>query len=163
MTWRRRPDTLPRMDTMARGGAHANIETWPARLRRLWRTRRPRDPACVLDGPGLHHKRPVAHLGDTTCTDLGGMVLLLDHRHPGAMETLQALQTKHRPRFDAGAIVVGIENLPDGAADVLVAYRRAARVPVFAVDAGRPADRLLLQEALIATRIAAALTARQLP
>lgn len=134
----------------------ANADAWSRRLRWLWMTRRHPDPACVLDGLTLHHKWPVADLGEAARSDCGA-VLLVDHGNPDAMETLLTVRTTHRHLFDAGSIVVGIENLPSEQADALVCYRRAAQVPVFAVDLARRGDRLLLQEALIATRVAAAL------
>lgn len=85
-----------------------------------------------------------------------GLVLLLDHTHADARELLASLQRRHAARFASGGIVVGIEHAPRDDDAALVPYRRITPVPVFAVDLQQVHDRLLLAEALVATRVVAA-------
>jgi len=133
------------------------MEHWFMRLRRLWMTRLHPEPACVLDGHAMVQRKRVAHLAEATKGWRSAVVLLLDHQHPDAMKTLDQLRASNRESFEAGAIVVGVENLQAAQqAQALASYRRVAQAPVFAVDLQRAADRLLLQEALVATRVAAA-------
>lgn len=132
-----------------------SLSRWGRRLR-LWGGLRREPAAYVLDGPALR-RRPIERLRDAEGAALGGMVLMLDHADAGALEALRAARCAHAERFETGAVVVGIENLPGEAATAMVFYRRAAGVPVFAVDLARPGDRMLLQEAVAATRLAAAL------
>lgn len=146
---------------MATGGAPSHPTSmghWLARLRRLWMTPLNGEPVCVLGGMALDHLQPVARLAQAAMSSPYGVALLLDHDHPDAMKTLGTLRPTHGESFEAGPIVVGIENLPAAQqADLLASYRRVAGTPAFAVDRHRAGDRLLLRDALIATRIAAAL------
>lgn len=132
------------------------LSRWGRRLRHWVRLRR-KPQAYVLDGPALQRRRPTERLRDAEGAPLGGMVLMLDHARAGALEALRSVRSAHAERFEAGAVVVGIENLPAEAGAALMFYRRAAGVPAFAVDLARQGDRLLLQEAVAATRVAAAL------
>lgn len=141
-----------------RSGSGTMTGQWFARLRRLWMTPWKAEPVGMLDALAPDHRQPVAGLAHATMSSPDGVALLLDHQHPDAMKTLGTLRATHAESFEAGAIVVGIENLPAAQqADLLASYRRVAQTPVFAVDRHRAGDRLLLRDALVATRVAAAL------
>ena len=131
------------------------LRDWLARRRR-------RGAACVLDGelPVCVRRRPVEWLAERLQAGRRGAVLLLDHAHAGAAEMLRTLQLRHAEHFAAGSVVVGVENLPGDGDAALESYRRMAWVPVFGVDLRRPSDMLLLDEALVAARVAATLRAR---
>jgi len=125
-----------------------------------------RDAACILDGDQLSdlfarvRRRPLGSLDEHLSAGNRSVALLLDHAHGGAADALRLVQRRHAEHFDAGAVVIGVENLPrdDGAA--LDSWRRMARAPVFGVDLRKAVDVLLLDEALIATRAAATLRPR---
>lgn len=141
-----------------RFGSGTTTAQWLARLRRLWITRLDAESADVLDGLVLDDRQAGARLAHATLSSSCGIALLLDHRHPNAMETLGTLRATHGDAFDGGAIVVGIENLPAARqADLLASYRRVACTLVFAVDRHRAEDRLLLRDALVAARVVAPL------
>lgn len=151
------------MEFIATGGVQPSrsdtaTEHWLVRLRRLWLTRLNGEPACVLSGMALDHLQPVTRLAQAAMSSPDGVALLLDHEHSDAMKTLGTLRAAHGESFEAGAVVVGIENLPAALqSDLLASYRRVARTPVFAVDRHRAGDRLLLRDALIVARVLAAL------
>jgi hypothetical protein len=152
------------MDTMASDkqssgptDSRTKAATFWSRLRRLWMEGRHPEAACVLRGHAFGRRLPVARLEAATQPDAGGAVLLIDHAHPDAIRTLQTLHATHPKAFDEGRVVVGVERLPAGQADLLSTYRRHARAPVFAVDLGRAGDRMLLREALLVAPVAAAL------
>jgi len=157
-------DTLPGMELTTVDGVPSSGRgtTTDQRIRRwheLWITWLRPQAACLLDGGmALAHRKPLVHLAEASQATRGGVVLLLNHRHPDAMATLLRLCASHPESFEAGAVVIGIENLQAAQQqNALASYRRVAPAPVFAVDLHRVADRLLLREALVATRVAAAL------
>lgn len=132
----------------------------------VWPSWRRRAAACVVDGEQLARacvrvrRRPLDWLFSRLPRQGRGAVVLLDHAHAGAADVLETLQHRCAEHFDAGAIVIGVENLPPDDDTALSAYRRATRVPVFGVDLRLPCDLLLLDEALVAARAAASLGRR---
>ena len=136
------------------------------KLCRAWSAWLRREPACVIDGeqvaklPVRLRRRPLASLGERLHAGKRGVVLLLDHAHTGAADVLHSMQQRHGDQFAAGAVVIGVENLPSDDGAALDAYRRMAHAPVFGVDLRRACDVLLLDEALVATRVTARLLGR---
>lgn len=122
-----------------------------------------RGAACIIDGDEIAaltvraRRRPVNRLGERLQAGNRGVLLLLDHAHPGAAEALRAAQQLHAEQFDAGAVVIGVENLRPDDDEALTSYRRVARAPVFSVNLRNVHDLLLLDEVLVATRVAGTL------
>lgn len=122
-----------------------------------------REAACIVDGDDiaeltLHaRRRPVSRLGDRLRAGNRSVLLLLDHLHPEAADALSAAQQHHAEQFEAGAVVVGVENLPTDDDAALSAYRRVARAPVFSVNLHDVYDLLHLDEVLVNTRVAGTL------
>lgn len=149
--------TLPVTPAPRGGGTH--LRDW---WRRVWR----RPAAWIVEGgqlaeaPPCVPRRPLEWLLEQPQPSPGGAVVLIDHAHGQAAETLRRLQSECRAHFDAGAIVIGVENLPREHAAELASYRAIVRAPVFGVDLHQRCDHLLLAEALAASRAAARLVGR---
>src|SRR5207244_2985140 len=99
-----------------------------------------RDAACIVDGDelALLPVRVQRHALDSLAERLHAgnrsVLLLLNHAHAEAVDTLRAAQKRYAEQFKAGAVVIGVENIPRDSTDALATYGHVAQAPVLGVD-----------------------------
>jgi len=122
-----------------------------------------RDAACIVDGdelallPTRVQRRALDSLAERLHAGNRSVLLLLDHAHADAVDILRAAQKCYAEQFKAGAVVIGVENIPRDGGNALATYSRVANAPVLAVDLRNVNDLLRLDETLVATRVAGTL------
>ena len=123
----------------------------------------PREAACIVDGdelaqlPTVVQRRALDSLAERLHAGNRSVLLLLDHAHAGAVDMLHTAQRCYAEQFKAGAVVIGIENIPRVDVDALAHYRRVAQAPVMVVDLRNADDVLRADLTLVATRVAGTL------
>lgn len=139
------------------------VAVWRALRARWLEPATPHEAVCVVDAATLAStwpsRAPLAALHDPGRDPDAGIVLVFDHRHPGARDALRTVQAT-LPAVARAAVVVGVEHVADGDAATLAAYRDATGMPVFGVDLRRAGDRALLAEAIVGVRVLAELHRR---
>jgi len=139
-----------------RWSARRTMENWLT-----WLYRAPAAGVCVIDGRDLAghctriRRQSIECLAAVANRNDQGIVLLIDHRAPGAIEELRSVQGRFPELFQLGRIVVGVEHLPQDESRDLYIYRRASLAPVFAVTLGRSEEVQMLAAALTLTRAVA--------
>jgi hypothetical protein len=122
-----------------------------------------REAACIVDGdelaqlPTVVQRRALDSLAERLQAGNRSVLLLLDHAHAGAVDMLHKAQRCYAEQFKAGAVVIGIENIPRVDVDALAHYRRVAQAPVMVVDLRNADDVLRADLTLVATRVAGTL------
>lgn len=144
---------------MPTAGSSTSVRTWLARLRGLRLHLSRSEPAYATRLLGDDRRWPVSRLSELADGGLAGIVLVLDHGDPGAIQALREARAACPRLFETG-IVVAVERLPAGEAGGLACYRDVARVPVLAVNMRQPQDRMLLWVACVAIRAGMAVLRR---
>ncbi|WP_341890712.1 hypothetical protein [Variovorax sp. YR752] len=128
------------------------VRTWLERLRRLPLYERRSEPAYATRLLGDGRRWTLSRLAELADEGPTGVVLVIDHGDPGAIQALRDARAACPLLFEKG-IVVAVERLSAGDAGGLACYRDLAQAPVLAVNMRRPQDLMLLWVTSVAIRV----------